>query len=110
MKPADVPKSALDFLKPEFRGKVVAAYPQDDDATLYDFNSVTQKYGWGYWTKYFANQPKFIQGHLGVARSISSGDNLVTLDTIASISSARKRPASRRPSLSPRSIRCRSGR
>jgi ABC-type Fe3+ transport system substrate-binding protein len=90
VKPADVPKSALDFLKPEFRGKVVAAYPQDDDATLYDFNSVTQKYGWGYWTKYFANQPTFIQGHLGVARSISSGDNLVTLDTIASISVGEK--------------------
>lgn len=90
VKPADVPKSALDFLKPEFRGKVVAAYPQDDDATLYDFNSITKKYGWGYWDKYFANQPKFIQGHLDVARSISSGNNLVTLDTIASISLGEK--------------------
>lgn len=86
VKPADVPKSALDFLKPEFRGKIVAAYPQDDDATLYDFNSITKKYGWGYWTKYMAQKPNFIQGHLGVARSISSGDNLVSLDTIASIS------------------------
>jgi ABC-type Fe3+ transport system substrate-binding protein len=91
VKPADVPKSALDFLKPEFRGKVVAAYPQDDDATLYDFNSITKKYGWGYWDKYMANKPTFIQGHLGVARSISAGDNLVTLDTIASISLGEKR-------------------
>jgi len=86
VKPADVPKSALDFLKPEFRGKVVAAYPQDDDATLYDFDSIVRKYGWSYMEKYMANQPNFIQGHLGVARSISAGDNLVTLDTIASIS------------------------
>jgi ABC-type Fe3+ transport system substrate-binding protein len=91
VKPDNVPKSALDFLKPQFRGKVVAAYPQDDDATLYDFNSITKKYGWGYWTKYFANQPKFILGHLGVARSISSGDNLVSLDTIASISMGEKK-------------------
>ncbi|HUB95150.1 MAG TPA: extracellular solute-binding protein [Stellaceae bacterium] len=88
--PGQVPKSALDFLKPEWKGKVVSAYPQDDDATLYDFNSITRKYGWSYWTKYMANQPKFIQGHLGVARSISSGDTLVTLDTIASISMAEK--------------------
>jgi ABC-type Fe3+ transport system substrate-binding protein len=90
VKPADVPKSARDFLKPEWKGKLVSAYPQDDDATLYDFNSITRKYGWSYWTKYMANAPKFIQGHLGVARSISAGDTLVSLDTIASISLAEK--------------------
>lgn len=86
VKPEDVPKSVLDFLKPEFRGKLVAAYPQDDDATLYDFNSIVRKYGWSYMDKYMANRPNFIQGHLGVARAISSGEDLVTLDTIASIS------------------------
>jgi ABC-type Fe3+ transport system substrate-binding protein len=90
VRPADVPRSALDFLKPAFRGKIVAAYPQDDDATLYDFDSVTKKYGWRYWDKYMASQPKFIQGHLGVARSISAGDTLVSLDTIASISLGEK--------------------
>ena len=40
--------------------------------------------------KYMANQPNFIQGHLGVVRSISSGDNLVTFDTIANVSLAEK--------------------
>jgi ABC-type Fe3+ transport system substrate-binding protein len=34
----DVPKSALDFLKPQFRAKVVTVYPTDDDATLYNFH------------------------------------------------------------------------
>jgi ABC-type Fe3+ transport system substrate-binding protein len=86
----DVPKSALDFLKPEFRGKLVACYPQDDDATLYTFDSITKKYGWKYWDRYMANQPNFIQGHLGVARSISAGTDVVTLDTIASISLGEK--------------------
>ena len=85
VKPEDVPKSALDFLKPQFRGKVVAAYPADDDATLYDFYAVVKKYGWSYMDKYMANQPTFIQGHLGVQRSIASGDNMVTLDAIPSI-------------------------
>jgi ABC-type Fe3+ transport system substrate-binding protein len=90
VKPADVPRSALDFLKPEFRGKLVAAYPQDDDATLYDFDSIQRKYGWSYMKKYMANQPNFIQGHLGVVRSISAGQNLVTLDTIVSMSLGEK--------------------
>jgi ABC-type Fe3+ transport system substrate-binding protein len=78
--PATVPKSALDFLKPEFRGRLVSAYPADDDATLYDFYTIVQKYGWGYMDKYMAQQPKFIQGHLGVARSLGSGETYVSFD------------------------------
>jgi ABC-type Fe3+ transport system substrate-binding protein len=91
VQPADVPKSALDFLKPVFRGKVVAAYPADDDATLYAFYSVVGKYGWPYMDKYMANQPTFIQGHLGAQRSISSGENWVTLDALPQISIGEKR-------------------
>ena len=91
VQPADVPKSALDFLKPVFRGKVVAAYPADDDATLYAFYSVVGKYGWPYMDKYMANQPTFIQGHLGAQRSISSGENWVTLDALPQISMVEKR-------------------
>jgi ABC-type Fe3+ transport system substrate-binding protein len=86
----DVPRSALDFLNPRFKGKVVTCYPADDDATLYDFYSIVQKYGWSYMDRYMANQPNFIQGHLGVVRSIASGENLVTFDTIASISMDQK--------------------
>ena len=90
VKPEDVPRSALDFLKPQFKGKAVACYPADDDATLYDFYSIVRKYGWSYMDRYMANQPNFIQGHLGVVRSIASGENLVTFDTIASISTDQK--------------------
>jgi ABC-type Fe3+ transport system substrate-binding protein len=90
VKPEDVPRSALDFLNSRFRGKVVTCYPADDDATLYDFYSIVQKYGWSYMDRYMANQPNFIQGHLGVVRSIASGENLVTFDTIASISMDQK--------------------
>ena len=90
VRPEDVPRSALDFLNPRFKGKVVSCYPADDDATLYDFYSIVQKYGWSYMDRYMANQPNFIQGHLGVVRSIASGENLVTFDTIASISTDQK--------------------
>ncbi len=90
VKTDEVPRSALDFLNPRFKGKLVACYPADDDATLYDFYSIVQKYGWSYMDRYMANQPNFIQGHLGVVRAVASGESLVTLDTIASISMDQK--------------------
>jgi ABC-type Fe3+ transport system substrate-binding protein len=77
---ADVPKSALDFLKPMFRGQVVTVYPTDDDATLYNFDLIVRKYGWSYMTKYMANQPYFIQGHRDVAARVRSGADFVSFD------------------------------
>ena len=84
LKPETAPKSALDFLKPEFRGKMIACYPHDDDATLYLFHTLAQKYGSDYIDKYLANQPNWVQGHLSVSRSVAAGTNLVTLDATTS--------------------------
>jgi ABC-type Fe3+ transport system substrate-binding protein len=88
---ADVPNSALDFLKPQFHGKIVSAYPADDDVTLWVFYHIVRKYGWSYMDKYMAAKPNFIQGHLGEQRSIGSGQNLVTFDSILDITSELKR-------------------
>jgi Bacterial extracellular solute-binding protein len=48
VKAENAPKSALDFLKGEFRGKMIACYPHDDDATLYLFHTLAKKYGSDY--------------------------------------------------------------
>jgi ABC-type Fe3+ transport system substrate-binding protein len=80
MQEADVPKSALDFLKPQFRGKVVTVYPTDDDATLYNFDLIVRKYGWDYMKKYIANDPYFIQGHRDVAARVRSGESFLSFD------------------------------
>ncbi len=77
---ADAPKSALDFLKAQFRGQMVTAYPTDDDATLYDFYLITQRYGWDYMKKYMANQPYFIQGHRDVALQVKKGTHPLSFD------------------------------
>jgi ABC-type Fe3+ transport system substrate-binding protein len=77
---ADAPQSALDFLKPEFAGNVITCYPADDDATLYLFYLIVQKYGWPWMDKYMANKPNFVQGHLDVSRSVASGANIATFD------------------------------
>jgi ABC-type Fe3+ transport system substrate-binding protein len=87
----DVPKSALDFLQPKFKGKLVSAYPADDDATLYDFTTIVRKYGWSYMDRYMALEPKFIQGHLGVARSLGSGESLVSFDNTTGSTNTVKR-------------------
>ncbi len=88
---ADVPNSALDFLKPQFQGKIVTAYPADDDVTLWVFYHIVQKYGWSYMNKYMAAKPNFIQGHLGEQRSIGAGQNLATFDSILDITTELKR-------------------
>jgi ABC-type Fe3+ transport system substrate-binding protein len=86
----DVPKGALDFLKPQFSGKLVTAYPADDDATMFVFYDIVKKHGWGYMKKYMVNKPTFIQGHLGVLRAIADGKQAVTFDSTSSTTSALK--------------------
>jgi ABC-type Fe3+ transport system substrate-binding protein len=76
----DAPRSARDFLKPEFRGKLITAYPADDDATLFAFHTIVKKYSWSYMDDYMKQEPKFIQGHLGVVRSVAGGDSMATFD------------------------------
>ena len=59
---ADIPNSATDFLKPQFQGKVVTAYPADDDVTLWVFYHIVQKYGWSYMDKYMAAEADLHSG------------------------------------------------
>jgi ABC-type Fe3+ transport system substrate-binding protein len=85
VRPEDAPQSAQDFLKPMFAGKVITCYPADDDATLYLFHLIVQKYGWAWMDNYIATTPIFIQGHLPVARSVASGENIATFDASSSV-------------------------
>jgi len=91
VKPEGVPKSALDFLKPEFAGKLISVYPHDDDAALYLFHIIVQKYGWNWMDRYMANKPHFIQGHLPVARAIADGKMAATLDATVTTAGGQKR-------------------
>jgi len=81
----DLPRSAQDFLKPEFNGKVITCYPNDDDVTLYLFYTIVQKYGWKFMDKYMATNPQWVRGHLGVARAVASGQAEVTFDTMTNV-------------------------
>jgi ABC-type Fe3+ transport system substrate-binding protein len=79
---ADVPKSALDFLKPMFKGKLITTDPTEDDAGLSAFNLIVGKYGWDYMDKYMAQQPAFVtSGHQAVSNAIAAGEKLATFDS-----------------------------
>lgn len=90
VKAEDAPKSAEDFLKPMFAGKLITCYPADDDATLYLFHVIIAKYGWGWMDKYMAHKPNFVQGHLPVARSVAAGENIATFDASSSVYAFRR--------------------
>ncbi|HLH94074.1 MAG TPA: extracellular solute-binding protein [Xanthobacteraceae bacterium] len=79
---ADVPKSALDFLKPQFQGKLITTDPTEDDASLLTFRGIINKYGWDYMDKYMAQHPAFVtNGHAAVSNAIATGEKLVTFDS-----------------------------
>jgi ABC-type Fe3+ transport system substrate-binding protein len=80
--PADVPKSALDFLKPIFQDKLVTTDPTEDDASLLTFRGIVDKYGWGYLDKYMDQKPAFVtNGHANVSNAIAAGVSLATFDS-----------------------------
>jgi ABC-type Fe3+ transport system substrate-binding protein len=79
---ADVPKSALDFLKPIFQGQLITTDPSEDDAALAVFNMIVGKYGWSYMDKYLAQKPAFVTtGHAAVSNAIADGEKLATFDS-----------------------------
>jgi ABC-type Fe3+ transport system substrate-binding protein len=80
--PAEVPRSALDFLKPLFQGQLIATDPTEDDAGLSVFNLIVEKYGWDYMDKYMAQKPAFVtSGHADVSNAIAAGEKLATFDS-----------------------------
>jgi ABC-type Fe3+ transport system substrate-binding protein len=80
--PADVPRSALDFLKPLFQGQLITTDPTEDDAGLSAFNLIVEKYGWDYMDKYMAQKPAFVtSGHADVSNAIAAGEKLATFDS-----------------------------
>ncbi|OXA63930.1 uncharacterized protein LOC110841702 [Folsomia candida] len=60
--PAGWPTEANDYLRANLTGKVVTTYPNDDDAVLFWFKQVIDKYGWAWLEKFVANKPKFVRG------------------------------------------------
>ncbi|RWA13550.1 hypothetical protein EKO27_g1526 [Xylaria grammica] len=61
-KVSEGPKEFDDFLKPEFKDKLVLTYPNDDDAVLYAFDLILQQYGYEWFEKLLEQNPRWVRG------------------------------------------------
>lgn len=79
-----VPSSfkASDLLKAKFKNKLIFTYPNDDDAVLYEFKLIVQKYGWSWLKKVMAQNPALLRGTPGSAAGVASGKYLATAGTV----------------------------
>jgi len=76
-KPSDF--KATDLLKPAFKNKLILTYPNDDDAVLFGYKQIVDKYGWNYLAKLVQQNPKLIRGVPGSAAGVASGDYLASV-------------------------------
>ncbi|KAL1848125.1 hypothetical protein Daus18300_013725 [Diaporthe australafricana] len=56
------PQEFADFLKPEFKDKLVLTYPNDDDAVLYAFDLIMQEFGYDWFEKLLEQNPRWVRG------------------------------------------------
>ncbi|KAI1272095.1 ABC transporter [Xylaria sp. FL0933] len=56
------PQEFEDFLKPEFKDKLVLTYPNDDDAVLWAFDLIMQQYGYEWFERLLAQNPRWVRG------------------------------------------------
>ncbi|MGV9314770.1 ABC transporter substrate-binding protein [Streptomyces sp. NPDC003691] len=82
---AEAPRDAGDFLKPEFRDKIVIPDPAAEDAILYAFRLVTEKYGLRYMEQFMAQRPLIVANAGATTASLVSGQRTATLAHIASL-------------------------
>lgn len=72
---------ATDLLDPKFKDNIILTYPNDDDAVLYGFKLLVEKYGWN-WLEGIATQnPTLIRGVPGSSGGVASGKYLASIAT-----------------------------
>ncbi|MEU2159445.1 extracellular solute-binding protein [Streptomyces sp. NPDC019396] len=80
------PVEADDFLEPELKDKLVFTYPTDDDAVLYYFKQLTDRYGFDYLKKLMAQNPTFVRGTQDSADLVGTGDFVANFGSAGSFS------------------------
>ncbi|KAF7898096.1 hypothetical protein EAF00_004542 [Botryotinia globosa] len=59
---SDAPTSYADLLDPKWKGKIVATYPNDDDAIAYLFSVIIEKYGFEWLDALAAQDVQWVRG------------------------------------------------
>lgn len=82
---AEAPRDASDFLAPAFRDKIVVPDPTGDDAVLFAFYLVTQKYGLQYMDRFMEQKPLIVTNSGATTAALVSGQRTASLANIASL-------------------------
>jgi ABC-type Fe3+ transport system substrate-binding protein len=76
----NAPKTPLDLLDPQWKGKLAARYPNDDDASLYLFKLYAEQYGWDWVAGLAAQDVQFQRGTLPTD-AVTSGQRAIDIGT-----------------------------
>ncbi len=79
------PRDALDYLNPALKGKIVLTYPHDDDAVLFQFDGIVNKYGWDYMDKLMGQDVQWVRGTVVASRIVRAGDKAATFTAAGSL-------------------------
>lgn len=85
---ADAPRDAIDFLKPEFKGRIALSYPHDDDAVLYQFDRIVSQYGWSYLDRLLAQDVTWFRGSAPARVAVEKGEKAVSFTASGSLATA----------------------
>lgn len=75
------PTSARDLLDPRWKGKIVSTFPNDDDAVLYLYKVIVDKYGWDWLRRFVAQDIAWVRGTQEPADRVEAGTAAVALGT-----------------------------
>ncbi|MFQ5853594.1 MAG: ABC transporter substrate-binding protein, partial [Candidatus Binatia bacterium] len=83
VKPDQVPKSYLDFLKPQWKNKLVVADPNYGGFATITMIALTNKFGMDYYEKLVANNPRRWGSAAGTLTLVERGEVLMTTGAVA---------------------------
>lgn len=80
----NAPRDYSDFLKPEFKDRIIITYPNDDDAVLYVFDKIIQKYGIEFIDRLKANGVQWVRGTQTPRDAVEAGKYAISTGTSGS--------------------------
>ena len=77
--PADqAPREAMDYLRPDLKGRIVLVYPHDDDAVLYQFERIIARHGIEWLQRLQTQDVQWVRGSATPLQIIGAGKAAAT--------------------------------
>jgi ABC-type Fe3+ transport system substrate-binding protein len=70
-----------DLLQAAYKGRLIFTYPNDDDAVLFSFRQIIDKYGWKWLRDVMAQDPALVRGTPNSTAGVANGTYLATAGT-----------------------------